>query len=136
VAAVLKHDIETLLVHDRPDLRDGDRVSLQDTKDELYCEVFDRTCHPLGRASVYDILSGAKRLEIEVQVLRAKGFPPYGLMLFFDGTKILKAKLRSASYLCQLERRDQIVSWTFALDEKGGWISAHPPFDLETDGLC
>src|SRR5207249_12165208 len=84
VAAVLKHDIETLLVHDRPDLRDGDRVSLQDTKDELYCEVFDRTCHPLGRASVYDILSGAKRLEIEVQVLRAKGFPPYGLMLFFE----------------------------------------------------
>jgi hypothetical protein len=135
-AAVLKHDIETLLAYDRPDLRDGDRLSLQDTTNELYCAIFDRTCETTGHASVYDILSGAKRLGIEVQVLRSKGQPPSGLVLFFDATQIPKTKLRSASFLCQLQRRHQIVSWMFNLDENAGWVSAHPPFDLETDGLC
>jgi hypothetical protein len=135
-AAVLKHDTETLLAYDRPDLRDGDRLSLQDASNELYCAIFDRTCNTTGRASVYDILSGAKRLGIEVQVQRSKGQPPSGLVLFFDATTIPKTKLSSASFLCQLQRSDQIVSWTFNLDENGVWVSAHPRFDLETDGLC
>jgi hypothetical protein len=121
-AAVLKHDIEILLANDRPDLRDGDRLSLQNTKDELYCAIFDRTCDPTGRASVSDILSGAKRLEIDVQLFRARGKRPYGLMLFFDATKVPRAKLRSASSLCQLAQRDQIVSWTFELTENGDWV--------------
>jgi hypothetical protein len=69
-------------------------------------------------------------------VLRSKGQRPSGLVLFFDATKIPNAKLRAASFLCELQRSDQIVSWMFNLDENGSWVSAHPPFDLETDGLC
>jgi hypothetical protein len=134
--AVLKHDVETLLAYDRPDLRADDRSKLQDSKSDLYCQIFDRTCDPTGRASVYDILSGANRLDIEVQVLRARGQPLHGLILFFDATKVPKAKLRSPSFLCELSRHDQIVSWMFKLDEKGQWVSAHPPFDIATDSLC
>ena len=133
---MLKHDIDALLAYDRPDLRDGDRVSLQNTKDELYCAIFDGTCRTTKHASVYDILSGAKRLEIVVQLLWAEGKRPTGLMLFLDAAKVPKTKLRSASSLCELDQLGQIVSWTFELDESGGWVSAHPPFDLETDTLC
>lgn len=133
--AVLKHDIETLLTYDRPDLRLEDRLELQDTKSNLYCFLFDRRCDANGRPSVDDILSSARRLDVEVQVLRGEGRPLYGLLLFFDATKVRKTRLRSASFQCQLSRRDQIVSWLFRLDD-GAWVSAHPPFDFETDTLC
>jgi hypothetical protein len=134
-AAVLNHDIETLLSYDRPDLRDGDRLELQDRKSYLYCRLFDRQCLTTGRSSIYDILSKARHLGIEARMLGTKGAPPHGLILFFDATQVRKSKLRSASFLCELSLRDQIVSWSFKL-ENGAWVSATPIFDLETDTLC
>jgi hypothetical protein len=131
--AVLKHDTETLLAYDRPDLRGEDRLRLQDKKSDLSCFLFDRTCHANGRPSIHDILSGSKRLEIEVQVLRAKGSPPHGWLLFFDATKISRSRLQSASYLCQ--HSTEIASWLFKLEDNG-WVSANPIFDSETDTFC
>jgi hypothetical protein len=133
VTAVLNHDIETILMYDRPDLRSEDRLSLRDTKSDLYCFLFDRSCNAAGHPSVYDILSSAKQPDIEVQMLRVGGSEPYGLILFFDATRITRAKLQSASYLCQ--QSGQMVSWMFKLEGKG-WVSAHGPFDAETDTLC
>lgn len=130
--AVLNHEIETILTHDRPDSRAEDRLLLQDSRSDLYCFLFDSRC-TRARASVYKILSSARRLDIEVRLLSAKGQPLHGWLLFFDGTKISKSQLRSPSFLCQ--HVGQIASWLFKR-ENGQWVSANPPFDAETDTLC
>jgi hypothetical protein len=129
-AAVLNHDIETLLTYDSPDFRASDRVELQNNETQLSCFIFNGRCND-GHPSVYDILSRAKRLE--VQVSRSKTDPRYSVLLFFDGTRIAKSRLRSPSYLCH--HLDQLNSWLFRL-ENGAWVSAHSPFDAETDTLC
>jgi hypothetical protein len=48
--AVLKHDIETILAHDRPDLRLDDRAALRDSKSDLYCFLFN-SAHSQVRAA-------------------------------------------------------------------------------------
>ena len=131
--AVLSHDTETLLRYDRPDLRDEDRLSLQDKKSDLYCLLFDRTCNDDGRPSIHDLLSAPKRLGIEAQLLPAKGRPSHGWLLFFDPTKTTKRQLQSDSYLCQHSK--EIASWLFKL-QGNRWVSAHPMFDSETDTMC
>ena len=88
--AVLNHDIDTILMYDRPDLRDGDRSALQDKKSDLYCFLFDNSCNIEGRPSVRDILSKADHLAIEVQLLKAPNAAPHGLLLFFDPTAVDK----------------------------------------------
>jgi hypothetical protein len=130
-AAVLSHDVETILAYDRPDLRAEDRLAFQDSKSDTYCFIFDSSCTTIP--SVYEILSRARRLDIEVQVLRGKSNSRYGWLLFFDGTKIRRSQLRSPSFLCQHSR--EIASWMFKR-ENNEWLSAHPPFDGETDTLC
>lgn len=131
-SAVLNHDIDAILEADRADLRADDRLALRDAKSDLYCFLFDTSCATVN-ASVYDILSRARRLDIDVRVFRERGKPLYGWLLFFDATKIQKSKLRSASFLCQ--HVGEIASWMF-VEMDGQWISAHPPFDAETDTLC
>jgi hypothetical protein len=133
--AVLDRDIETILRYDRPDLQEADRSALEDRKSDLYCFLFERSCGIDDRPSVRDILAEAGSLGIEVQLLDAPNTATHGLLLFFDTTVVDKSKFESESYQCELSRRHQLVSWLFKL-EKNGWVSAHPPFDAETDTLC
>jgi hypothetical protein len=130
--AVLKHDVETILTHDMPGNRADSRLQLQDPNSDLYCFLFDSACNS-GRPSVSDILSGAARLEIDVQLLPENGQPTHGWLVFFDGNKIDKSRLRSPEFLCQ--HTGEIASWMFRWvnDE---WVSTHPPFDNETDTIC
>jgi hypothetical protein len=130
--AVLNHDIETILIHDQPNSRAEDRLALQDRSSDLYCYLFDSRC-TTAKVSVHEILSGARRLDINVKVLTAKGQPTHGWLLFFDGTKIPASQLSSPSFLC--EHVGQIASWMFKR-ERGQWLAATPPFDAETDTLC
>jgi hypothetical protein len=132
--AVVERDVETILSYDRPDLREADRLMLQ-RKADLYCYLFDSTCTLPNRLSVRDVLVNAKALRIEVQILDASNVPMHGLLLFFDQAVVTMQELSSPSYLCELSRRNQIASWLFKY-EKGAWVSANPPFDLETDTLC
>lgn len=131
--AVLNRDLETLLTYDRADLRAEDRVSLQDPKSYLSCFLFDRTCREYRRPSTYDILSSARRLDIEVWVLRGGKLPPSGWLLFFDASRLSKSQLRSVSFRCR--HTSQIASWMFKCED-GAWASDHPMFDFETDTLC
>src|SRR5436190_4780074 len=86
-AAVLTHDIETLLKYDAPRERTDDREALQDPNSEHYCYIFSGDCLPTI-PPVYETLSGAKRLDIEVMIWRGAGHQLSGWLLFFDGTKI------------------------------------------------
>ncbi len=132
-SAVLSYDTEALLAYDRSDLRAEDRESLRDTSNALYCFLFDHRCNANSRPSIYDTLSRSKRLEIDVQLIRGTGSPPHGWLLFFDASKISRANLRSAAFLCR--HSDQVASWLFKFED-GEWVSANPIFDSETDTLC
>jgi hypothetical protein len=131
-AAVLSHDSEVILAADRPDLRADDRLALRNPKSDLYCFLFDSGCTTV-KASVYEILSRARRLDIEVRLFRENSQTVQGWLLFFDATRVSKSRLRSASFLCQ--HVGEIASWMFNRKD-GEWVSAHPPFDAETDTLC
>jgi hypothetical protein len=131
-AAVLNRDVETILAHDRPDLRAEDRLALQDSQSPLYCFLFESSCSPT-RPSVYEILKRGRRLDIDARVLQDKSGALYGSLLLFDAAKIRKSDLKSPSFLCQ--HVTELVSWMFRLDS-GRWVSAHAPFDAETDVLC
>jgi hypothetical protein len=133
--AVSDRDIETILRYDRPDLQKADRSALEDRKSDLHCFLFDRSCGTDDRPSVRDILAEAESLGIEVQLLDAPNAATHGLLLFFDAAVVDKRKLEAESYQCELSRRHQLVSWSFKR-EQNGWVSAHPPFDAETDTLC
>jgi hypothetical protein len=132
--AVVERDIETLLKYDRPDLREVDRLELR-RKNDLYCYLLDSTCTLPNRLAVRDILAKSKDLGIEIKLLDAPSLPPHGLLLFFDRAAVDVRKLGSASYLCELDRSNQIASWSFKF-EKDTWVSVTPLFNLETDTLC
>jgi hypothetical protein len=131
-SAVLSHDVETILAHDRPDLRTEDRTAFKNRKSDLYCFLFDSTC-TTAKASVHSILTSARRLDVDAQMLGNMNGIQYAWLLFFDGATIRRTDLRSQAFLC--EHVGQIASWMFTLD-KGQWVSAHSPFDAETDALC
>jgi hypothetical protein len=132
VAAVLAHDLETILAADRPDLRAEDRLALQDQTSDLYCFLFDSSCTTV-KASVHDIFARARRIDVDVQLIQEKGKPVQGWLIFFDPAKVAKSRLRSPSYLCK--HGGQIASWMFSLTN-GEWVSANEIFDTESDILC
>jgi len=131
-AAVLKHDIETLLKYDAPKWRAEDQEALQDPNSDRTCYIFSGACSPTI-PSVYDTLTGAKRLDIEVMIWHPRGNPLSGWLLFFDGTKIQRSKVHLKSYRCA--HAGEIASWLFKR-ENGRWVGAATMFDLETDTLC
>jgi hypothetical protein len=133
--AVIDREIETILRYDRPELEKADRSALEDRKSDLYCFLFDRSCNVDARPSVRDVLANARNLAIEVQLLPSPNAPTHAWLLFFDTAVVDRRKLQSASYQCELSGRHQLVSWLFK-HERDGWISAHPPFDAETDTFC
>ena len=133
--AVLSKDIKVILHHDRPDLVDDDRSLLDNKTSHLYCYLFDSSCmKPKGR-SVYEVLSKAQNLTIEVKDLgKGKDGSRYGLIYFFDSKTVDPQKLALPDYLCE-EGGKEIITWTFKR-VKDHWESAHPPFDAETDVHC
>lgn len=133
--AVVKGDIDVLVKHDRPDLRLRDQTDLHDAHSELYCFVFERSCNLERRASVRDVITRAKRLDVRVQTLNAIGNAPHALLLFFDAQNVDRLRLGSAEYLCSLSKRGRLASWLFKWQD-GQWTSAHPLFDFGTDTLC
>jgi hypothetical protein len=100
-----------------------------------YCFLFESTWTVTKRRSVRDVLVNAKDLAIDVQLLKGSSPPLFGLVLFFDAKAVDMRRIASASYQCELSRRGELISWTFK-QQDGAWVSAHPPFDAETDTLC
>jgi hypothetical protein len=80
--AALNRDVETILAYDRADLRASDRQALKDPTSSLYCVLFDSRC-TATLPSVHEILSKMRRLDIDVQLLRASGQPLHGWVVFF-----------------------------------------------------
>ncbi len=132
--AVLKRDIATLVAFDRPDLRAGDNQRLADRSSDLYCYLFDSGCTPDRLPSVFDVVSSARKLRINVTTHRGRDGVLSGLLLFYDASRISSARLKSAEFLCRHGGR-QLESWRFRF-VGGKWESANPIFDLETDSLC
>jgi hypothetical protein len=136
--AVLDKNIETLLTFDRADLRPQDEVALKNTKNSLYCYIFDSDCITWGAGdwlSIYDKLSQADRLEIKVSVASSRyDRQLYGSLLFYDASAVSEKDLRSPGFLCK-EGPARFASWKFRL-ENGKWKPVTPLFDSETDGLC
>jgi hypothetical protein len=132
--AVLDKDIHTLLAYDRPDLRSVDEVSLNNTKSDLYCYIFDSECITWGSGnwrSVYDKLSQAHQLQIKVSVSSSPyDRQTYGNLFFYDAAAVSEKDLRSRDYLCK-EGPANITSWKFRL-ENGKWKPVTPLFDSET----
>jgi hypothetical protein len=131
----LAKDTEAILRYDRPDLADEDRKLLSDKKSDLYCYLFDTSCITWKGRSVYDVLRNARKLDIKVKDLgRSADGSRYSLVLFFDGSKITEQTALSQDFLCKKGGKE-IVTWTFSRIN-GKWVSAHPPFDAETDVYC
>ena len=136
--AVLDKDIPTLLTYDRGDLRSADAASLNNTKTDLYCYLFDSECITWGDGawrSVYEKLSGAKSLQIKVNLVRSSADQQlYGSLLFYDASTIAVKDLRSFEFVCK-EAPARVASWRFRL-ENGHWKAVTPLFDSETLGAC
>lgn len=133
--AVLAKDIDLILRYDKPDLVEADRRLLSDTKSHLYCFLFDSSCG--GGRAVYDAFRNADQLAIKVVDLGKEGFDHwYAMIIFFDSSSIDERKLSSPfpDILCEKGGKE-IFTWTFKR-LKGKWVSAHPPFDAETDVYC
>jgi hypothetical protein len=132
--AVLEKDIPTLLAYDRADLRSADKVSLKNTKGDLYCYIFDSECITWGSGnwrSVYDKLSQAHQLQIKVSVSSSPyDRQTYGNLFFYDASAVSEKDLRSRDYLCK-EGPANITTWKFRL-ENGKWKPVTPLFDSET----
>ena len=133
--AILETDIDLILRYDRPDLVGEDGDLLKNKTSHLYCYLFDSACIKPKRRSVYEILYNAQRLAIVARDLgRGNDGNKYGLLYFFDETIVDRKKLFSLKYLCEKGGKE-IITWTFK-HVKGKWVSAHPPFDAETDVHC
>ena len=134
-AAVLSHDIATLLEYDRPDLRSQDQVWLRNPASDLYCYIFGGTCLPKGKRSVYEILSTAKERGVRVYDLgRSTTGEHYALLLFYDRSSIPDRQLRTKGFLCSAGGK-RLASWEFEFIS-GRWRPANPLFDTETGSPC
>jgi hypothetical protein len=130
----LDKNIQALLAYDRADLRSADEVSLNNTKSDLYCYIFDSDCITWGSGnwrSVYDKFSQARQLQIKVSVSSSRyDRQTYGNLFFYDAAVVSEKDLRSRDYVCK-EGPANIASWKFRL-EKGKWKPVTPLFDSET----
>jgi hypothetical protein len=133
--SILAKDLEGILSYDRPDLAEDDRKLLSNKKSDLYCYLFDTSCITWKGQSIYDVLHNARKLDIKVKDLgKSAAGSRYSLLLFFDGSKISEKMALSPDFLCKKGGKE-IVTWTFRY-VSGKWVSAHPPFDAETDVYC
>lgn len=131
-SAVLRLDSRTILSFSRPDLASEEEAAVNDPDGDLHCFLFEPTCPTIGH-SVYGVISRASRLELDVRVFRDAKGAEHGWILFFDAAKIDRKNLQLTRFLCR--HSTEIASWLFEkLD--GKWVSAHAPFDFETDTLC
>jgi hypothetical protein len=134
-AAVLARDSTALLAYDRADLRAGDEQSLRNTKDNLYCFIFDSGCISGNWKSVYEKLSSARDLGIRTLVNRSStNGRTYGLLLFYDRAQIPDKSLESDEFLCT-EGPTKLVTWKFEMKAEK-WVAVTPLFDYGTEGLC
>ena len=129
--ALVAKDTNTLLQYDHdPD----DVASLNSKSGDLYCYLFDSTCIPGGKGrAIYDIIATAHELGIDPSVADVQG-RHYGLLMFYDKTKISSTELYSPDFLCSDKARQQTASWHFIL-ENGKWTTT-TLFDYKTERPC
>jgi hypothetical protein len=135
-AAVLAKDSKALLSYELDDSRVEDEATLKNPDDPLNCFLFNSECveDPKGR-SVYEILSGAKNLDIKASVIRSPvNNRLYGLLIFYDKSNVSEQQLLSEKFLCSDDALKKIASWHFEFSD-GKWRS-RTLFDHATEGLC
>jgi hypothetical protein len=129
--AIVAKDINTLLQYDHDP---EDVASLNNKSGDLYCYLFDSTCIPEGKTrAVYDVITTARQLGIDPSVADVEG-RHYGLLMFYDKTRISSSELYSPDFLCSDKALKQTASWHFIL-ENGKWTTT-TLFDYKTERPC
>lgn len=130
-AAVVGRDINTLLQYDHDP---EDQASLQNKSGDLYCYLFDSSCIPDAKTrAVYDVLTTAPQLAIDTSTTQVDG-KQYGLLMFYDKSKISSAELYSPDFLCSDKALKQTASWHF-VQVDGKWTSS-TLFDYKVERPC
>lgn len=130
-AAVVGRDINTLLQYDHDP---EDQASLQNKSGDLYCYLFDSSCIPQAKTrAVYDLLTLTPHLAIEASTTKVDG-KQYGLLMFYDKSKISSGELYSPDFLCSDKALKQTASWHF-VQVDGKWTSS-TLFDYKMERPC
>lgn len=130
-AAVVGKDINTLLEYDRDP---EDQASLQNKSGDLYCYLFDSSCIPEAKTrAVYDILAMTPQLAVDASTANVGG-KQYGLLMFYDKSKISISELYSPDFRCSDKALKQTASWHFVKID-GKWTSS-TLFDYKMDRSC
>lgn len=130
-AAVVGKDVNVLLQYDHDP---EDQASLQNKSGDLYCYLFDSSCIPEAKTrAVYDILTGAPQLAIDASTTTVDG-KQYGLLMFYDKSKISSGELYSPDFLCSDKALKQTASWHFV--QVGGKWTSSTLFDYKMDRSC
>lgn len=130
-AAVVGRDINTLLEYDHDP---EDQASLQNKSGDLYCYLFDSSCIPEAKTqAVYDILTRTPQLAVDASTTNVDG-KQYGLLMFYDKSKLSSGELYSPDFLCSDKGMKQTASWHF-LNVNGKWTSS-TLFDYKMDRSC
>ena len=130
-AAVIGKDINTLLQYDHDP---EDQASLRNKSGELYCYLFDSICIPHAKTrAVYDVLTATPQLAVDASTTRVNG-NLYGLLMFYDKSKISSTQLYSPDFLCSDQAIKQTASWHF-VQVNGKWTSS-TLFDYKMDRSC
>jgi hypothetical protein len=130
--AILNKDTDPILSFSR---NSGDTKSLTEKNGELYCYLFETSCLPPERKSVYDILSTAHDLAIDASVTKSSANGKlYGLLLFYDKSQVSEQMLSSSAFQCSDESFKKVASWHFTLEGRK-WQNS-TLFDYGTEGIC
>ena len=130
-AALVGRDINTLLQYDHDP---EDQASLQNKSGDLYCYLFDSSCIPeVKTRAVYDILTTTPQLAVDASTTKVNG-KQYGLLMFYDKSKISSSELYSPDFLCTDKALKQTASWHF-VQVDGKWTSS-TLFDYKMDRSC
>ena len=130
-AAVVGRDINTLLQYDHDP---EDQASLQNKSGDLYCYLFDSSCIPEAKTrAVYDVLTTTPQLAVDASTTKVDG-KQYGLLMFYDKSKISSGQLYSPDFLCSDTALKQTASWHF-VQVDGKWTSS-TLFDYKMERPC
>ncbi|HET9182181.1 MAG TPA: hypothetical protein VFP59_08620 [Candidatus Angelobacter sp.] len=130
-AAVIGKNINTLLEYDHDP---EDQASLENKSGDLYCYLFVSSCIPEAKTrAVYDILTMTPQLAVDASIANLDG-KQYGLLMFYDKSKISSSELYSPDFLCSDKALKQTASWHF-VNVNGKWISS-TLFDYKMDRSC